>query len=61
MHQLGEDGRFLIKSWMFLELFLSAKKMKFLTKGVIHCISRLFGGTLVIGLITESLEFVQDT
>ena len=25
---------------MFLELFLFAKKMKFLTKGGIHCISR---------------------
>ena len=27
---------------MFLELFLFAKKMKFLTKGGIHCISQVF-------------------
>ena len=30
-----------IKSRVFLELFLFAKKIKFLTKGGIHCISRL--------------------
>ena len=29
---------FFIKSWIFLELFLFAKEMKFLTKGGIHCI-----------------------
>ena len=33
-------------SWMFLELFLFAKKMKLLTKGGIHCISRSSVGTL---------------
>ena len=27
---------------MFLELFLFAKKVKFLTKGGIHCISQVF-------------------
>ena len=27
---------------MFLELFLLAKNMKFLTKGGIHCISQVF-------------------
>ena len=27
---------------MFLELFLFAKKMNFLTKGGIHCISQVF-------------------
>ena len=27
---------------MFLELFLFAKKIKFLTKGGIHCISQVF-------------------
>ena len=30
---------------MFLELFLFAKKMKFLTEGGIHCISRSSLGT----------------
>ena len=35
-----------IYSCMFLELFLFAKKMKFLTKGGIHCISRSSLGTL---------------
>ena len=32
---------------MFLELFLFAKKMKFLTKGGIHCISRSSLGTFI--------------
>ena len=31
---------FFIKNWMFLELFLFAKRIKVLTKGGIHCISR---------------------
>ena len=31
---------FLSKSWMFLEMFLFVKKIKFLTKGGIHCIFR---------------------
>ena len=29
---------------MFLELFLFAKKMKFLTEGGIHCVSQVFPG-----------------
>ena len=33
---------------MFLELFLVAKKMKFLTKGGIHCISRSSLGTFIL-------------
>ena len=33
---------------MFLELFLFAKKMKFLTKGGIHCISRSSLGTFIL-------------
>ena len=33
---------------MFLELFLFAKNMKFLTKGDIHCISRSSLSTLVL-------------
>ena len=37
-----------IKGWMFLELFLFAKKMKFLTKGRIHCISGSFLGTFIL-------------
>ena len=32
---------------MFFELFLFAKKMKFLTKGEIHCISRSSLGTFI--------------
>ena len=32
---------------MFLDLFLFAKKMKFLTKGGIHCISRSSLGTFI--------------
>ena len=37
-----------IKSCVFLELFLFAKKMKFLTKGGIHCISRSSLGTFIL-------------
>ena len=37
-----------LSSCMFLELFLFAKKMKFLTKGGIHCISRSSLGTLIL-------------
>ena len=39
---------FFIKSWMFLELFLFAKKMKFSTKGGIYCISRSSLGTFIL-------------
>ena len=35
-------------SWMFLELFLFAKKRKFLTKGGIHCISRSSLDTFIL-------------
>ena len=33
---------------MFLELFLFAEKMKYSTKGGIHCVSRSSRGTFVI-------------
>ena len=39
---------FFIKSWTLWELFLLAKKMKFLTKGGIHCISRSSLGTFIL-------------
>ena len=39
---------FFIKNWMFLELFLFAKKMKFLTKGRIHYILRSSLGTSIV-------------
>ena len=38
----------LSKSWMFLELFLFAKNMKFLTKGGSDCISRSSRGTFIL-------------
>ena len=37
-----------ISSCMFLELFLFAKNMKFLTKGGIHCISRSTLGAFIL-------------
>ena len=37
-----------IKSWMFLELFLFAKWMKFLTLGEIHCTSRSYLSTFIL-------------
>ena len=40
---------FLIKSWMFSELFLFAKKkIKFLTMVEIHCTSRSYLGTFIL-------------
>ena len=39
---------FSIKSWMFLELFLFAKKIEFLTIGDIHCTSRSYLGTFIL-------------
>ena len=40
--------RFFIKSWVFWELVLFAKKMKFLTRGGVHCISRSYFGTFIL-------------
>ena len=39
---------FFMRSWMFLELFLFAKNIKFSTKGGIHCISRSSLGTFIL-------------
>ena len=44
---------------MFLELFLFAKEMKFLTNGGIHCISRFFLGCSV-DLKPGDCEMVVD-
>ena len=44
---------------MFLELFLFAKEMKFLTKGGIDCISRSSLGTFILcaGSLVELTEY----
>ena len=39
---------------------LPGKYLKSLRNHTSHQVGRLFGGTLVIGLITEPLGFVQD-
>ena len=50
---------------MFLELFLFAKEMKLFSKGGIHCISRSYRGTFILGHslvdLTEHDESAADT
>ena len=39
---------FFIKSWMFFELFLFAKNIKFLRMGEFHCTSKSYLGTFIL-------------